>query len=245
MPLRIIANRARGGSYLAVGIAIAAMFGAFLFLTYFLQNTQGYTPIETGLAFLPLPTVLVATSMTVQNVLLKRVGPRPLMTTGLLLGAGAMVWLAQLTPSASYGTHVLPALLVLGVGIGATTGPAMFTATYNVPPADAGVASAMVNTMQQAGGAIGASILSTVFASADKSYLHTHTSSAHLTSIAAVHGYTTAFWVAAAIFAVGAILVGLIVPSIKPRVATSQPPPGHPTPSRIPAESPTPSLSAR
>jgi EmrB/QacA subfamily drug resistance transporter len=237
LPLRILADRARGGSYLAVGIATAAMFGAFLFLTYFLQNTKGYTPIQTGLAFLPLPAVLVATSMTVQNVLLKRVGPRPLMTLGLLLGAGGMAWLSQLTPSAVYGTHVLPALLLLGVGIGATSAPAMFTATYNVPPADAGVASAMVNTMQQAGGAIGASGLSTIFASAVSSYLHTHTPSPQLTSAAAVHGYTTAFWVAAAIFAAGAILVGSLVPSIKARATTPKPTPAHPSPRRAAAES--------
>ena len=236
LPLRILADRARGGSYLAVGIATGAMFGAFLFLTYFLQNTKGYTPIQTGLAFLPLPAVLVATSMTVQNVLLKRVGPRPLMTIGLLLGAGGMAWLAQLTPTASYGTQVLPALLLLGVGIGSTSPPAMFTATYNVPPADAGVASAMVNTMQQAGGAIGAAGLSTIFASAVSSYLHTHTPSPQLTSAAAVHGYTTAFWVAAAIFATGAILVGSLVPSIKPRATTTKPTPAHPSPRPAAAE---------
>jgi MFS family permease len=192
-----------------------------------LQNTKGYTPIQTGLAFLPLPAVLVATAMTVQNKLLKRIGPRPLMTIGLLLGAGAMAWLAQLTPTASYGTHVLPALLLLGVGIGSTSPPAMFTATSTVPPADAGVASAMVNTMQQAGGAIGASVLSTIFASAVSSYLHTHTHTptAQLTSAAAVHGYTTAFWVAAAIFAAGAILIGTLVPSITPRPTTPKPTP--------------------
>jgi MFS family permease len=175
--------------------------------------------------------------MTVQNVLLKRVGPRPLMTTGLLLGAGAMAWLAQLTPTASYSTHVLPALLVLGVGIGSTSPPAMFTATYNVPPADAGVASAMVNTMQQAGGAIGAAGLSTIFASAVSSYLHTHTPSPQLTSAAAVHGYTTAFWVAAAIFATGAILVGTLVPSIKPRATTPKPTPARSSPRPAAAES--------
>jgi MFS family permease len=174
--------------------------------------------------------------MIVQNVLLKRVGPRPLMTTGLLLGAGAMVWLAQLTPSSGYGGHVLPALLVLGVGMGATGAPAMFTATYQVAPADTGVASAMVNTMQQVGGAVGASGLSTIFASAVSSYLHTHTPSPQLTSTAAVHGYTTAFWVAAAIFAAGAILVGSLVPSIKTRAATAKPTPTHPSPHPAAAE---------
>ncbi|MDP9347370.1 MAG: hypothetical protein M3P44_16965 [Actinomycetota bacterium] len=96
-----------------------------------------------------------------------------------------MAWLAQLTPSASYGAHVLPALVVLGVGMGATGAPAMFTATYNVPTADTGVASAMVNTMQQVGGAVGASGLSTIFASAVSSYVHTHTPSPRLISTSA------------------------------------------------------------
>jgi EmrB/QacA subfamily drug resistance transporter len=246
LPLRIVADRARGGSYLAVWVVGGGMFGAFLFLTYFLQNTKGYTPIQTGLAFLPLPAAIVATSMIVQTVLLKRVGPRPLMTFGLLLGAGAMVWLAQLTPSASYGGHVLPALLVLGVGMGATGAPAMFTATYRVPPTDAGVASAMVNTMQQAGGAVGASGLSTIFASAVSSYVHTHahTPRPRLISTAAVHGYTTAFWVTAAIFAAGAILIGSLVPSIKTRATTPQPTPAHPTPRPVVADSAAQAASA-
>jgi EmrB/QacA subfamily drug resistance transporter len=237
LPLRILSDRARGGSYLAVGLIGAGMFGAFLFLTYFLQNTKGYTPIQTGLAFLPLPAAIVATSMTVQSVLLKRVGPRPLMTFGLLLGAGAMAWLAQLTPSAGYAGHVLPALLVLGVGMGATGAPAMFTATYKVPPADTGVASAMVSTMQQVGGAVGASALSTIFASAVSSYSHTHTPGPRLISTAAVHGYTTAFWVTAAIFAAGAILIGTLVPSIKTRATTPQPTPAHLSPRPAAAES--------
>jgi EmrB/QacA subfamily drug resistance transporter len=223
LPLGIVGDRARGGSYLAVGVAGAAMFGAFLFLTYFLQNTKGYTPIQTGLAFLPLPVAVVATSMTVQNALLKRVGPRPLMTFGLLLGAAGMAWLAQLTPSAGYGAHVLPALVILGVGMGATIAPAMFTATYNVPRGETGVASAMVNTMQQVGGAVGAAGLSTIFASAVSSYMNTHTPGPHLAAAAAVHGYTTAFWVSAGIFAAGAILISTLVPSIKARATTPQP----------------------
>jgi hypothetical protein len=141
-----------------------------------------------------------------------------------------MAWLAHLTPSASYGAHVLPALLVLGVGMGATGAPAMFTATYNVPPADTRVASAMVSTMQQVGGAVGASGLSTIFASGVSSYGHTHTPSPRLSSTAAVHGYTTAFWVSAAIFAAGAILIGSLVPSIKTRASTPKPTPARAQP---------------
>ena len=218
----MIADRARGGSYLAVLIAGIAMFGAFLFLTYFLQRTKGYTPIQTGLAFLPLPVAVVATAMTVQIVLLKRLGPRPLMTAGMLLGAAGMAWLAQLTPSAGYAGYVLPAVVILGVGMGSTIAPAMFTATYDVPRADTGVASAMVNTMQQVGGAVGASGLTTIFAGAVSSYRHAHALDGAI-GAASVHGYTTAFWVSAVVFAAGAILVGLLVPGIKAPAATPQP----------------------
>ena len=238
LPPRVIADRARGGSYLAVLIAGIAMFGAFLFLTYFLQRTKSYTPIQTGLAFLPLPGAVVATSITVQNALLGRFGPRPLITTGMVLGAGAMGWLAQLTPTSSYAAHVLPVLVMLGVGMGATIAPAIFTATYEVPPADAGVASAMVNTMQQIGGAVGASGLTTIFAGAVSSYLHAHAPGPAAIKAASVHGYTTAFWVSAAAFATGAILVGVLVPSIKPP---------QPSPSRQSSPGPhaSPSQAAR
>jgi hypothetical protein len=114
----------------------------------------------------------------------------------------------------------------------------MFTATYEIPRADTGVASAMVSTMQQVGGAVGASALSTIFASAVSSYLRTHAPSPRLISTAAVHGYTTAFWVSAAIFAAGAVLVGSLVPSIKTRATTPKPTPAHPSPPRAAAESP-------
>jgi hypothetical protein len=113
----------------------------------------------------------------------------------------------------------------------------MFTATYKIPRADTGVASAMVSTMQQVGGAVGASALSTIFASAVSSYVHTHTPGPRLIGAAAVHGYTTAFWVTAAIFAAGAILVGSLVPSIKTRASTPQPTPARAQPRPAAAES--------
>jgi EmrB/QacA subfamily drug resistance transporter len=238
LPLRVVADRARGGSYLSVLIAGIAMFGAFLFLTYFLQRTKAYTPIQTGAALLPLPVAVVVTSITVQTMLLKRFGPRPLITTGMVLGAGAMAWLAQLTPTSSYAAHVLPVLVILGIGMGATIAPAMFTATYKVPSADTGVASAMVNTMQQVGGALGASGLTAVFASAVGSHLHTHALSPAAVGAASVHGYTTAFWVSATVFATGAILVGVMVPSIKAPAAIPQPtaPGPHTSPSQAARE---------
>jgi EmrB/QacA subfamily drug resistance transporter len=207
LPLRVVADRARGGAYLALMTGSIAIFSVFLFLTYFLQSTRGMSPVETGLAFLPL-TAGVVVSSTVSNIkLIGRFGPRPVMAAGLMVGAGAMVWLAQLTPSAGYFGHVLVPLVVLGLGYGATNGPAFFTATANTGRANAGVASAMANTAQQVGGAVGAACLSTIFASAVSSDARLHP-----LAVATVHGYTTAFWAAAAAFAVGAAVVGALVP---------------------------------
>jgi EmrB/QacA subfamily drug resistance transporter len=220
LPLRIVANRARAGSYTAIAILGVAMFGAFLFLTYFLQDTLRYTPIDTGLSFLPM-SLAIALSAAMTNIkLLSWLGPRRLIAAGMLAGAAAMAWLAQLTVTSTYATGVLPPLIVFGLAMGTVMGSAVFTATYRVDRADAGVASAMVNTMQQIGGAVGTALLSTIFASAVTSYTHARRSTPQPSGAAVVHGDTVAFWVSAAIFASGAILLTAILPSIKATAAT-------------------------
>jgi EmrB/QacA subfamily drug resistance transporter len=214
LPLRVIADRTRGGSYAALGLSAVSLFGASLFLTFYLQQTKGYSPIRTGLAFLPLTGAILITAVSVNVIFLRRVGPRPLLTLGMLLAAAAMAWLAQLTPDSSYAGHLLPALLVLGVGLGNIFAPAIASATYGVDPQDTGVASAMVNTMQQVGGSIGTAVLSSIAAGA--------TAASTLPAPqATVHGYTVAFWVAAGILAAGGIVVGSIMRSI--HVAGAQP----------------------
>lgn len=215
LPLRVIADRTRGGAYLAVGISGIAMFAVFLFLTYFLQATKGFSPIETGLAFLPMTAAIMTTATSVNIKFLQRTGPRPLLTAGMLLGSLAMVWLAQLEPGSSYAGHVLPSLLVMGVGMGMIFAPAFASATHGVEPRDAGVASAMVNTMQQVGGSIGTALLSSIFASAVTSFAEGKQPTPALQAEAAVHGYTVAFWVAAGVFLIGAIVVGTLVQSIR------------------------------
>jgi EmrB/QacA subfamily drug resistance transporter len=220
LPLRVIADRVRGGAYLAIGIAGIAMFAVFLFLTYYLQLTKGFSPIETGLAFLPMTAAIMVTATSVNIRFLQRIGPRPLLVLGMVLGSGAMVWLAQLEPGSSYVGHVLPALLVLGVGLGNIFAPAFATATYGVDPHDTGVASAMVNTMQQVGGSIGTALLSSIFASAVTSYVESHPRTPQVLGDAAVHGYTVAFWIAAGVFAMGAVVVAITMPPI--RVATHE-----------------------
>jgi EmrB/QacA subfamily drug resistance transporter len=218
LPLRVVLDRNRGGSYLAIGISGAGMFGVFLFLTYYLQQTLGYSPIETGFAFLPMLGAVMLTATMSTAALLPRVGPRPLITLGMVLAAGGMVLLAQLGVDSTYAAHVLPGLLVSGVGIGLVMAPAMNTGTLGVDEGDAGVASATVNTMQQIGGSLGTALLSTLAASAAGSFLAGTPSTAAAAAEAAVHGYTTAFWWAAGIFLAGALVAGVLLRSGAPRV---------------------------
>ena len=219
LPLRVVLDRDRGGAYLAIGISGAGMFGVFLFLTYYLQQTLGFSPIQTGLAFLPMSAAIMVTATTATTMLVPRVGPRPLVSAGMVLAAVAMAVLAQLKVDSSYAAHVLPALLVMGVGLGLIFAPAMSTATFGVDPSDAGVASAMVNTSQQVGGSIGTAVLSTIFTSAVTSYATGHAPGPGLPEQAAMHGYTTAFWCSAAVFVVGAVACGLVFRSGVPQLA--------------------------
>ena len=230
LPLHIIWDRARGGAYTAIALAGAGIFAVFLFLTYFLQQQLGLSPLTTGLAFLPLTGVLVVTSTTVQTRVIQHTGVKPLVLAGMTLGAIAMFLFTRLTPGSGYASNVLPGLLVLGVGMGCIFAPAFSTATLGVEGREAGVASAMVNTSQQVGGSVGTSLLSTIFASAVASYAAGHLHTTELANAAAVHGYTTAFWWAVGIFAL-AFLLAILDPS-RPRQASRPHPQGCARPSR-------------
>ncbi|MGH2805591.1 MAG: MFS transporter, partial [Thermoleophilaceae bacterium] len=230
LPLRVVGHRTRGGAYLSVGVLSVAIFGVFLFLTYYLQRGLGFGAIETGLSFLPLSAVVMVTAATVNVKLLRRVGPRPLLALGLALGGVALLWLAQLDPSSSYAGSVLPPLLVLGLGMGNVFAPAIASATYGVHARDSGVASAMVNTMQQVGGSVGLALLSTIASSATESFAEGKPPTPELMAAAAVDGFTTAFYVGAGVLLLGAIVVGSIMPSIKvdPETAHQAPAEGEP-----------------
>jgi EmrB/QacA subfamily drug resistance transporter len=221
LPMRVVLDRARGGSYLAVAVVGTGMFGVFLFLTYYLQTTLHFSPVQTGLGFLPLMATVMTTATLATAQLLPRFGPRPLVTIGMFVAAGAMVMFTTITPDSSYAAHVLPGLLTMGVGLGLVMAPAMSTATSGVKPSDAGVASAMVNTGQQIGGSVGTALLSTIAASATSAFAAGKVPTPALMSDAAVHGYTTAFWWSAAIFAVGAIVCGVLLPSRVDAIETS------------------------
>jgi EmrB/QacA subfamily drug resistance transporter len=213
LPLRVVLDRARGGSYLSVGLTGIAVFGVFLFLTYYLQTVKGYSPVASGLAFLPMIACILLASNTSSIVLLPRVGPRALIVTGMLLGAGSMAYLTQLTVTSSYAVNIVPALVAMGLGFGMIFSPAINTATAGVARQDSGVASALVNTMQQVGGSVGTAALSTVALTATASYLTAHHAGRLAAATAAVHGYNVAFAVSATLFGVGALAAILLVPS--------------------------------
>src|SRR5215472_5735046 len=228
LPPRVVLDRNRGGAYLAVLITGAGMFGIFLFLIYYLQQTLGYSPVISGVAFLPLIAMVVVSANLSNVVLLPRVGPRPLVTAGMLLAAGSLVWLTRIGVHSGYASAVLGPLMLAGLGFGFTIAPSMNTGTSGVAPADAGAASATLNTGQQIGGSIGTAVLNTIFASAVAHYLTSHLSpatlvhgrpAASLAGTSLFHGYTTGFWVAAAIFGVGAVICGTLFRSGQLRAA--------------------------
>lgn len=211
LPLHIVLDRTRGGSYLALALAGAGVFGVFLFLTYYLQQNLGFSPIKTGLAFLPMTATIMVTATVATTKLVPRLGARPMVVTGMALGTAGMVFLAQLGVGSSYTSGVLPALLFLGPGLGLIFATCINSATAGVDAKDAGVASATVNTMQQVGGSIGTALLSTLAANASTSYLSGRVPSPAVLAQASIHSYTTVFWWASGIFAVGVVLSGLLL----------------------------------
>jgi EmrB/QacA subfamily drug resistance transporter len=212
LPLRVVLDRNRGGAFVSMLLAAAGMFGVFLFLTYYLQQTRGYSPVQTGLAFLPMTAAITVTAIVSTNKLRGLFGPRPLVVAGLALGAAAMLMLTGLTVSTGYLTGILPALLVMGVGLGLVFSTVLNSATLGVEPRDAGVASATVNAAQQVGGSLGTALLSTIALSATTSFITAAGTRPTPTLIAqaAVHGYTTAFAISAGIFAVASVIAGLL-----------------------------------
>ncbi len=243
LPLRVILDRTRGGSYAVLGLTGIALFGVFLFLAYYLQGVKGYSPVTSGLLFLPFVGGILVSSTVSSIVALPRVGPRALIASGMLLSTGAMAYLTQLTVTSSYAAVILPAVIVMGLGFGVIFAVTINTATAGVRRQDAGVASALVNTMQQVGGSIGLSALSTVALTATASYLAAHHTGRLAPAIAATHGYTTAFAVAAAILGLGVILAVVLLPSRR-RLAELRTGAAEPTPAPAPQPEPQPAPQA-
>ncbi|MEU1466841.1 MFS transporter [Streptomyces sp. NPDC005761] len=226
LPLRVVMDRNRGGVYLSLGLAIIAMFGLFLFLTYYLQVVKGYSPIKTGFAFMPMIVGMITGSTQIGARLMTRVPARMLMAPGFLTAAVGMLLLTQLEIDSSYAAVILPGQLLLGLGMGTAFMPAMSLATHGIEPRDAGVASAMVNTSQQVGGAIGTALLNTIAASAATAYATSHaalgaTDPELLKLQSMVHGFTGAIWWAVGILVVAAAIAGTFINAGRPSATTT------------------------
>ncbi|MFD9332165.1 MFS transporter [Streptomyces sp. NPDC060065] len=225
LPLHIVKDRNRAGCFLTMGLAVIGMFGMFLFMTYYLQVILGYSPVKTGLAFLPMTAAIIIGSTQISARLMNHVPPRALMVPGTIIAAGGMLVFTQLSVDSAYATHLLPGLLLTGLGMGLTFMPVFATATAGVAPQDAGVTSATVNTSQQVGGSIGTALLNTIATTSGAAYITAHlTDPAQrelITRQGIVHGYTVALWWATAVLLLAGLIAGLMVTAKAPKLAAA------------------------
>ncbi|HEX7262661.1 MAG TPA: MFS transporter [Candidatus Dormibacteraeota bacterium] len=210
LPLRIVLDRNRAGAYLTTAFVIAGMFGAFLFLTYYLQVVLHFSPLQAGLAFLPMTVASQAGSWLIAARLMPRVPARALMAPGALVAAAGMGLLTQLQPDSNYLLLVLPAELLLGLGTSCVMVPAFSIGTLGVDRRDAGIAAATVNTFQQIGGSLGVAVLNTIAASATAAYVVVSSDQA------IVHGYSVATEWGVAILVLGAVAAAVLINAGKP-----------------------------
>jgi EmrB/QacA subfamily drug resistance transporter len=208
LPMRVIRNTNRAGAYISALMVGAGMFAMFLFLGIFMQTILGYSPVQAGIAFLPFSLGIIL-SAGIAARLLPQVGPRPLMIPGLLAGAAGMVWLAQLEPETNYFTHILPAMVIMSVGMAFVFIPTATVALHAIDQHDAGVGSAMINTSQQVGGSLGTALMNTVAVTATSSYLVAN--GAQNMPAALTHGFTQGFYVGAGLMASAAVVVFFMI----------------------------------
>ncbi|WP_406172896.1 DHA2 family efflux MFS transporter permease subunit [Streptomyces sp. NBC_00996] len=215
LPVSVVRDRQRVGAFLTILFVTIGMFGVFLFLTYYFQRVLGYSPLKTGLAYLPITVGMITGSTQVAARLLNRVPPRTLIVPGLLLAAGALALVAQVGVEPAYASHVLPGMLMLGLGMGTAMMTCVSLATGGVAPRDSGAASATFNTAQQVGGSIGTALLNTIAASVTTRYATAHAGPGvdrrALASHAAVHGFNVATWWAMASLLLAALIAGVVV----------------------------------
>jgi EmrB/QacA subfamily drug resistance transporter len=215
LPLRILADRGRGSALIALLLSSAGLFTTFLFLPYYLQSTLGFSQIQTGLAFLPVPIALVLAAAIVGPILTRRLGIRIVVPLGLVIAAAGSFLLTRIGVASDYATHLVPSLILIGAGVGLVIATATSAATARLPEDLAGTAAAAVNAAQQIGGSIGIAVLNTVAASAATAYILAHPAAQ---AAAVVHSYSTAFAWTGVIFLAGAVITAILTPS-KERVS--------------------------
>lgn len=207
MPLRVVTERNRGGSYLGSLVVGAGLFSMFLFLGLYLQVILGFSPLKSGFAFLPFTAGIIIFA-GVASQLLPKFGPKPLMVPGLIASGVGLLLLTRITPETSYATHVVPSLLIMSSGMALVFIPLTSTSLHGISGHDTGVASAMVNTSQQIGGSLGTALLNTVAATATATYATANSAlGAKLMPAAMTHGFTVAFKFSAALLFIGAIVL--------------------------------------
>ena len=225
LPLRILANRNRGGAYLASFFVGIGLFAMFLFLTYFFQAVLGYTPLQSGLLFLPFSAgVIVSAGLASQ--LLPRFGPRWVTASGFVLAIVGMVLLTTMSPSTAYVSGILPSLIIISLGMGLVFVPLSAVSLFAIGNHDAGVASAVLNTSQQIGGSIGVAFLNTVAASATTAYIVANNLQGP-TPDALVARFTRGFGYGAAILAVAGLIWVVLVNMSKKDMAANDSPTAH------------------
>ncbi len=214
LPMRVLLERNRGGSYLASLIVGIGLFAMFLFLGLYLQVVLHYSPIKAGFAFLPFSIGIILTA-GLAATLLPKVGPRPLMVPGLVLAAAGLLFLSRITPTSSYWLHIFPAMVMMSVGMALNFIPLASTSLHGVGGHDAGVASALINTSQQVGGSLGTALLNTVATTAATSYIAVNSSRLGALAVPSglTHGYTKAF-----VFGAGFLLLAAVVVLVLIRV---------------------------
>ncbi|QWZ09257.1 MFS transporter [Nocardioides panacis] len=226
LPLRVVLDRNRGGAFLIFLLVGAGLFAMFLFLTYYFQVNLGWSPLRAGFAFLPFSAGIIVTAGAVAQ-LLPRLGPRPIMVVGLAMAVAGMLLLTTIGQDTAYWSHVLPAELLMSIGLAGVFIPASSTALSGVEPHDAGVASAVLNTSQQIGGSLGTALLNTLFAGAVTSYFAAHLGSPQdvqrVTPLALVHGYHVAFFWGAVLLAAGWLVAVFVVNARKQDVPAQVP----------------------
>lgn len=218
LPLRVLVDRNRGGSFIASLLVGIAMFATFLFLTYYFQGTLGYSAMRTGFAFLPF-SVGIIVGATLASRILPQIGPRWLMVGGFVLAGAGLAIFTTIGLHTSFW-QILPAEVIVSFGMGCAFVPLSSTALIGVDPNDAGVASAMVNTTQQTGASLGVSLLNTLAATATTNYLLHHGTSPLSQANAVIHGYTTSFTVSAILLAAAAVTTALILRATRHDLAT-------------------------
>jgi len=213
LPLRVVLDRTRGGSFVAVFVIGMGMFSIFLFLTYYFAASLGYSPIKTGLAFLPMVAAVVVSSTTMSSLVLPEVGPKIVVSASFLVAAAGMALLTRLELDSTYAAHIMPGMILLGLGLGGVMTTAVQRATSGLHRDDTGVASALINTGQQIGGSISTALLTTVASSAATDYLTSHKPSALAAAQAGVEGYTATLAWGSGFFVVGAVIAAFLIPN--------------------------------